>query len=388
MPRKWSGLFMLATIAAGALSGCKRSQERNDFAIPSVRVLKASASAEDEGLKYSVSLLPNRQTDLAFKSAGIIESIRTVKGGDGQPRAITMGDPVLAGVPLAHVRTRDYQQKLDQAQAQLKDATAQHADAEAALKLAETSFKRASNLYGEQSLTKQDYDRALQQRDAALAGVQRGEAGIANANALVEQARLALGDTSLTAPYSGVVVARYVELGNLVGNSTPAFTIAAVSVLKANFTIPESALPLVKLGRKLQIRLADGSREIDARITAISPAADPQSRVFAVQLTVANPRGEFKPGMIGVLELRPESGAKPHILVPVAALVHANDGQGFAVWVIDGTEPTPRVRKRAVSVGSAVGSKVQILSGLAAGDRYVSNGAQLLQGDQTVRVVE
>jgi RND family efflux transporter MFP subunit len=351
-------------------------------------VLKASASPEDEGLKYSVSLLPNRQTDLAFKSAGIVESIRTVKGGDGQPRAITMGDPVLAGVQLARVRTTDYQQKLDQAQAQLRDATAQHADAEAALKLAETSFKRASNLYGEQSLTKQDYDRALQQRDAALAGAQRGEAGIANANALVEQARLALEDTFLTAPYSGVVVARYVELGNLVGNSTPAFTIADVSVLKANFTIPESALPMVKLGRKLQIRLADGSREIDARITAISPAADPQSRVFAVQLTVANSNGEFKPGMIGSLELRPESGAEPHILVPVAALVHANDGQGFAVWVLDGTEPMPRVHKRAVSVGSAVGNKVQILGGLGAGDRYISDGSQSLQDNQIVRVVE
>jgi RND family efflux transporter MFP subunit len=328
--------------------------------------------------------LPNRQVDQAFKSAGIVAQIRTARGG----RALTMGDPVRAGDVLARVRAIEYQQRVDQAQAQLRDYVARRENARAALELAEKTFARASNLYRERSLTKQDYDRAQQQRDSAAAQAEQAEAGIASARTQLAEAQLAVSDTEIKAPFSGVIVARRIETGALAASSVPAFTIADIVLVKADFTIPDAALPQVSLGRKLTIRLTETGREIPARVTAMSASADPQSRVFTVELTAANPKGDLKPGMIGSVDLQPESQAPPHIEVPLTALAQSKTYQGFALFVVDRPAGAARVHERPVSIGATVGGNVQVLSGIDEGDRIVVVGAQNLHDNDAVRVLE
>jgi len=381
-------LFGIAAFAVWSFEGCKKQTANPEENLPTVRLARVELGHTDEGIRYSVSLLPNRQADLSFKSAGIIDQIRMVRDNGGTLRPVTMGDPIQANEALARVRALDYQQKIDQSEAQLGTATAQHEDARAALELAEKNFGRADNLYRDQSLTKQDHDRALQQRDSAAAQLQQADAGIANAKAQLAQAQLALRDASLTAPFSGLVVSRRVELGDLVANSTTAFTVADISQVKANFTVPDTALSQVKPGRKLSIFLMGGQREVPAKITAISPSADPQSRVFTVELTAPNPSGELKPGMIGAVELQPVAQVEPHITVPLAALVQSKPEQGFAVFVVDEDTHLPRVHQRLVSIGDTVGSQVQILKGINVGSRVVTVGAQTLHDNDAVRVIE
>jgi multidrug efflux system membrane fusion protein len=310
-----------AALLLAGLPGCKHKPP--DALPPVVRVGTPAPAPEETGIRYSISLVPYRQADLAFKSPGIVERILEVPGLDGRVREVTMGDRVSAGAELAHVRTTDYSQKTDQANAALGQAAANLASAEASQHLAAVNYERASNLFREASLTKQDYDRAVQQRDAADAALKQAEAGVANAQAQLAQANLALHDTAIVAPFNGVVIARQIEIGNLAGNSTPAFTVADIHRLKADFTVPAEELASFHKGSRVALTLPNAQHPVDGAVTAVSPSADPQSRVFTVEITIDNPKNEFKPGMIGSLELPRAHVPSQRLTVPLAALVRA-----------------------------------------------------------------
>ena len=247
--------------AALGTCGCRKTEPPLQANLPTVTTVEAHMEAAQEGTNYSVSLIPNRQADLEFKSSGIVDEIRMVRGADGRMRELTMGDVVASGEVLAHVRMRDYENSLDQARAQLQDVMARRDSAMATLVQAQNDYERATHLYELQSMTKQDFDRAQQEIDSAKASMHQVEADIVNDKAAVAQAELAMSDTAAVAPFSGVVVARQVELGNLVGNSTVAFTVEDISLLKADFTVPDTVLPMIELGRKIRIRLLGGARE-------------------------------------------------------------------------------------------------------------------------------
>jgi RND family efflux transporter MFP subunit len=374
-------------LAALAVCGCTKSAPPAQSNLPTVRTVTASLGKMDEGVNYSVALVPNRQADLAFKSGGIVDEIRMVRGADGRMREITMGDPIATGEVLAHVRTADYRHSLDEAEEQVRDAVARRESAGASLAQAENDYSRATHLYQERSMTKQDFDHAQQQHDAALASVHQADADVANDKAAVALAELALHDTAITAPFSGVVVTRQVELGNLAGSSAAAFTVADISLLKADFSVPDIALSRVKLGREVTIRISGGAREYPARITAVSPSADQTSRVFTVEVTLPNPGRDLKPGIIGSIDLGPSQQVHPHISIPIKALVQSDSNHGFAVFVLD-TSSAPHAHFRPVQIGASSGGNVQVLGGLGIGERVVADGAQNLHDNDAVGVLE
>jgi RND family efflux transporter MFP subunit len=373
--------------AALGTCGCRKTESPLQVKLPTVTAVAAHMEAAQEGTNYSVSLIPNRQADLEFKSSGIVDEIRMVRGADGRMRELTMGDVVTSGEAMAHVRMRDYENSLDEAQAQLHDVMERRNNAMATLVQAQNDYERATHLYQSQSMTKQDFDRAQQEIDSAKASMHQVEADIVNSKAAVAQAELALSDTAVVAPFSGVVVARQVELGNLVSNSTVAFTVEDISLLKADFTVSDTVLPTIELGRKIRIRLLDGEREIESRVTAVSPSADSQSRVFTVELTVPNPKADLKPGMIGSIDLEPAQQSQAHITVPLSSLVQSDPDHGFALFVLDNAQ-VPHVHLRPVQLGANVGGKVQVLSGLNVGERVIAFGAQNLHDNDAVRVSE
>src|SRR5260370_33739368 len=99
-------------------SGCtKRIQPVT--VVPTIQLGTAAMTSDDPGAHYSVSLTPFRLANIAFKSSGIVDQIREVRGADGRMRGITMGHPVPAGSPLGHVRLVDYQPKMDADEASL-----------------------------------------------------------------------------------------------------------------------------------------------------------------------------------------------------------------------------------------------------------------------------
>src|SRR5262249_11542194 len=124
------------------------------------------------------------------------------------------------------------------------------------------------------------------------------------ARAALGTANLGLHDTSLSAPFPAALVQRTVEVGSLVAPGGAAFTLADVSSVKASFGVPDVMVVKLKTGAKLNLFTeALPDYRFEGMITNIAAVADSSTRLFQVQVSVANPQGRLKPGMIATLAL-------------------------------------------------------------------------------------
>ena len=352
--------------------------------------------------RYSASIDPFSTVNLAFKSAGIVDSICQVRGADGRMRAIQAGDKVEKDTELARVRTLDYQQHVDQAEsqhaqaeAQLQQAQAQLTQARANFSEADIEFTRASNLFQSASLVKPQYDQAKGRYDAGAASVAAAEsqvkgaqAGVATAQSAVNQAKLSLSDTSLRAPIGGWIAARNVDNGSIVGNSTVGFTLMDTSLVKAVFAVPDTSLAAIRLGQKQTVTLDALQRGVQGVVTSIAPQADPKARVFAVEVTLENAHELIRPGMIGSLTLGVVHDSTPRLVVPLSAVVRApSDPNGFAIFRLVDREGKSFVAAQVIQIGQTFGNSIEVTSGLKAGERIVAMGGSLVRDGQEVRVL-
>ena len=138
-------------------------------------------------------------------------------------------------------------------------------------------------------------------------------ASVSGAQAQLSEANVALAYCSLQAPFNGWIVSRNVDLGTLVGPATNGFTVADTQSVKAVFGVPDTSISRVHLGQHLAITTDAFPQPFDGRVSAISPAADPKSRVFSVEVTIANPRDRLKSGMIASLALNGSQLKQSHV---------------------------------------------------------------------------
>jgi RND family efflux transporter MFP subunit len=365
-------------LAAWMMTGCAAEKMAMEKPVPPVRVAEATASAEIPRVRYSANIEPKEQVGVAFKAAGYIRDILQAPGADGRMRNIQEGDIVGRGMVLARVDAMDYSERLNQVRASLREA-------EAGLQKARTDFERAGRLFASESLTKPEYD-------AAATSLEVSQARVESAQAVVKQSETALEDTALVAPLTGVVLQRSVEVGSLAGVGTVAFVLADTTSVKAVFGVPDVMMRRARLGAGLSVRTESfGTTDFPGRITAVSPAADASSRVFSVELTIANPRNLLKPGMIATVEVseREDPTANPSLpLVPLRAVVETPGAtKGFAVFVVEDREGKSMARARAVTVAQVFGNQIALSEGIAVGERVVVSGAAQLVDGEEVRVI-
>lgn len=276
---------------------------------------------------------------------------------------------------LAEVRPNDYREKS-------AEATSKLAEAQALVQKASQDFDRASRLFASQSITKPEFDSAKAQVDAARAKEQ-------GAQAMVEEGQIALRDTELRSPLPGVVLKRLVEVGSLVGPGTPGFSVADTSSVKVVYGVPDTLVQKVKLGSAMTIAAeAAPGRVFHGRITAIAPNADARSRLFNVEITVPNPDGVLKVGMIASLEVPDARPAMPLDVVPISAIVRSKtDPAGYAVFVVETRGEQQVARIREVKLGEAHGNLIAVTSGVNPGEAVIVIGATLVADGQKVRII-
>jgi RND family efflux transporter MFP subunit len=372
--RRLNGSHFIAAIAAlASLVGCRQESRIPSRPPTSVRLATVTrVQTSDDALRYSASIIPYAQVELAFRTSGYVTGVKQVMGADGRIRDIGTGDYVENGTVLAHVRLEDMENQVAQAQAQLDQAVAQHAQAD-------QDFGRAKVLFLTQSLTKPDYDQSEQRFNSTLASVD-------NAKAALRQAELSLGDSDLKAPFSGFVLNRFIELGSLVSPSSAAFKIADISSAKATFGVPDYALSRVRLGQRLSIALQDDVTPFVGRVTSISPSADPRDRVFAIEVTIANESGRLKPGMIASLGLG-ESLRTSDPSVPLSAIVpYPSEPGRFAVMVAQEHVGKWIASLREVKLGATHETSIAVV-GVQTGENVVAIGAQLLKDGEPIEVI-
>jgi RND family efflux transporter MFP subunit len=367
----------LAGILLGAALGTGCGKAAAEKPSRPVRVETVDRQAAQDGLRYSATIQAREQVPLAFKVGGYVREVQQRTGPDGRPRNLQQGDRVARGTVLARVNPADYQERVNQARAQV-------AEAEAALTRSRADQARAETLYQGKALTRPEYDAATA---ALAAGVARAE----GARAQLEAAQISMRDATLVAPADGVLLSRAVEVGSLAQAGTVAFTLADVAQVKAVFGVPDQVVQRVQVGTALRVTSdAFAGAEFHGRVTAVSPSADAQSRVFSVEVTIPNPERQLKPGMIATVEVA--SAGLPDIAagaptVSVAAVVKSKRPGAFAVFVADGPDEGATARARDVSLGRISGNRVAVDGGLQVGERVIVSGASLLIDGDRVRVI-
>ena len=328
-------------------------------------------------MRFSAVVTPYAQVPLAFRIPGYVTSLKQVLV-DGSIRDIAEGDSVSKGAVLAHIRATEYQNKVRQASSEVESAQA------AAVK-AQLDFDRASRLYEAQSLTKPEFEAARAQHDGTQAQLRAAQAQTA-------EAQVCLGDTTLVAPFSGDIVKKSVELGSFVGPGSPAFELASTDVVKIVVGVPDTVVRSIKVGQPVDVAIdAFPSRTFHARISRISSAADTTTRNFDVEVAIPNRDQLLKVGMIGSLQLaHGEEASEKHVsslLAPLSAIVQANDGK-YGVFVISTSSAGDIASLHSVEIGAVNGTDVIVVSGLSAGERIITTGANLLKDGQRVEVVQ
>jgi len=283
--------------------------------------------------------------------------LRTLVPGKITEVNMDIGDHVKKGEVLLQIRKRDYQLALEQAEASLAQARARYDNAK-------REYNRIKNLYQAGSASEQ-------QRDQSESSYQQAEAALKQAKAARDDAQQKLDDTTIRAPYEGVITSRYVMEGEYANTGEPAFEITDLSVLEAEMDIPERYAGSIPKGLKAKLTFTANFQTYNGVVSHVNPSIDPSTGTFTIKVKVKNPDYTLPSGLFCTSSLELPT-FKDQPAVPEEAL-NEDEGQAI-VWVIkDG-----KAQKRQVTKGVTQGNWVMIDSGLKIGEQVAVSGTSTL----------
>ena len=280
------------------------------------------------------------------------------------------GDALRRGAPLATIDAAEFVQ----AQNDLITAVAQ-------MRLAKANEARKHGLYDAKGGSLQDWQQAqadLATADAALKAVRNRLRILGRTDAQIDalQASDHVNATAtLQAPIDGVVVDRQVGPGQYVqsGAGTALFTLADVSSVWLVANVREEDAPFIRKGQPVEVSVnAFPGKVFRARVTYVAAQVDSSTHRLPVRAEIPNPDGALKPSMFATFRII-SSGGTQSPAVPESAIVY--DGPDPHVWVVEGDAAHPAIGIRPIRVGHTQSGLVQVLAGLAPGDRIVTRGS-------------
>lgn len=293
-----------------------------------------------------------------------------------------LGSHVKKGDLLAVIETPELDQQLAQAKADL--ATAQSNAA-----LAKVTADRYQGLIAQNAVSQQDTDNALSALAARKTEVNSAEANVKRIEELQSFERI-------TAPFDGVITARNLDIGQLVtsagSTTTPGagtvdsskavFVISAIERLRVFVNVPQVYAPDAKNGVIATLNLPQyPGRSFRGKLVRTSDAVDPATRTLLAEVDVDNRTGELLPGSYTEVHLNVSSGA-PALTIPVSAAILEPDGLHAAT--VDSSNHAHIVR---ITPGRDYGSSIEVLGGLAPGQKVIANPPDSLTDGEEVRVV-
>ncbi len=292
---------------------------------------------------------------------------------DAQPAVD--GSLVSADAPLYRIRRARYQAEATRAEGTLAAAQAQLTNTQA-------SVVRQESLWKNHNTSEADLLNARAQRDQAKAGITQAQADL-------ELARINLADTEIAAPFAGQLGASKVSVGTWLPVGQALGTLVQLDPIRVRFEVPEP-LYLAHFADQggtdrvaVRLRLADGTLfDQTGRIEFFDNRVAAATGSIAVFATLPNPGHRLRPGMYVRVLLERDLGI-PSLSIPQSALLNDQLGQYVYLVAADG-----KAQRRNVTVGDPVGERILILEGLAAGEQVVAAGLQRLRPGLAVQVIE
>lgn len=402
-PLKWVILLVVLGIAALALYQVwgftqKRtaSQRVGQVEIP-VQVSLVTRKDITHFLSATGDIAPLMQVDLFPKVSGYLERID-----------VNIGDSVRQGQRVAQIDRADFLQKVKEAEAKVAYARAQLSElmagsrpeelrqAEEAVRQAQSRFdnakmqrERVEALFKRQVISKKEMDSAemeyivaeaqLEASQQHLKLVKEGarqevrdasQAKLKEMEAILEQERIRLQNTSILAPFSGEIVRKYVDAGALVSPSTPLVSLVHTETLKVVANVLERDIPLLKQGMKASVQTeAYPGKSFEGKVARINKALDVATRTLQAEIYIPNSNRLLKPGMFARLTVA--LSEKPKTLVIPRSAVLEEGGSKF-IFVIKGNQAI----RTSVVMGLEEDPFAEVLEGVSEGDSVVVRGQE------------
>jgi len=404
-----SSLTLLSVVA-----GCARQEADPPALVRPVKTMVVAGAEDYRSRSFPGTVEASRRVELAFQVPGLIVEF-----------PVREGQEVSEGELIGRLRPDEFEARLASLQGQLDQArarlqalrmgereeerrrrAAQVRATEARLVNARTEYERFSRLMRTNSVAVADFEAsqaaylvAQEEHEIALEMVAKGMVGreedilamegeVRSLEGRVVEANLQLQDTSLRAPYDGVIAQRFVEDGQNVRAKEPVVRFQDVEEVEIAVDVPETVMAAdIALADIVQLTAeVSGAPGIQFPVTIreMAQVADPTTQTFNVRVVMEAP-SEIRvlPGMTATVTAvyRRASILGTRLLVPISTLYQTDAGQQVA-WVLG---PDDTVRPRPVKVGAALGGQVEILEGLEPGERIAIAGATFLRDGMKVR---
>jgi HlyD family secretion protein len=392
--RVWALIGLIALTACrhdAAEAEKKRAAGAGSRDPKQVKLVAVEARQLDQLVTVSGTLAADEHATVATKVSGRLASI-----------SIDLASAVQRGQPIAQIDPADFKLRVDQTTAQLAQAraelgldpggsvdqldietTAVVKQARATLDEAKSKVERARSLAQEGIMTSAD-------KDAAEAAYARAESGLQSAleqvkirQAAVKQrlselkmAQQQLADTVVTSPLAGIVQVRRANVGEFLQSGAPIAEVVRIDPLRLRVAVPEREANGIQPGQLVRVRVDGDAAEYTGKVARLAPALDPQSRTLLCEADIANP-GKLRPGSFARAEIVVGSRVVP--TVPTSAIVRFA-GIEKVLQVASG-----KAVEKAVETGKTSGDRIEIVSGVKAGELVVLVPGSLQQG-QSVRV--
>lgn len=345
--QKYIIYFLIVTSYFLLVSGCKDkvkpgTAEVKRQVVTGVTLAEVHPSQVDEYYETSGTVKAKTISIVASRVMGTVTSVKVKKG-----------DRVHAGQVLMTIDDRDIVQRVKAAEKAVEAAKQNKS-------LSDITYQRYKNLYDEKAISQQEIDQIETQKKVSDMEYER-------AMAMLAEAQVNHGFTRITAPISGIITEKKIELGSMAIPGIPILTVEDNSYFRIEANVDERLSGKLKRGMPVDVIIDSIGKQVKGRISEIVPAIDPMSRTFLIKVDLKMP--SLKTGIYGKV-LIPE-GKKESILIPQKAIVEK--GQLVGVYVVDNKGITTY---RLIKTGKKYGEQIEILSGLSSGEKIIVGGVE------------
>jgi len=338
---------------------------------PTVKVITVKKGDISVPLEATGTIFPEYESKIGPKISGTIEIVY-----------VDEGDTVQKGQPLVQLDQQDLLIAVRQGQAAVRVAEAQLREAEVKGENLKKEKERLANLLKKNVISQQKYDDIDTAYSMAVTGMEVIRAQILSSRENLAMAEQKLSDTVIIAPFSGLIVKRFINQGEFVSTMPPSplFLMMSIDKVKTEIGLPEIHIAHIHIGNPVDVTVDTYPGSIfKGTISTINPMVDPVSRAFTVKVEIPNKDHRLKPGMFARVTIYPTIH-KGALIVPFKSVMK-REGMAF-VFVIEGTT----VRLRAVTAGITNEREIEVIDGVKEGEEVVIEGHYGMADKTTVRV--
>lgn len=336
----------------------------------SVKVKKVETVENISNLSYEASLEPVEEGYLSSKIGGKVVEVLLENS-----KYISKGDPVI------RLDDQDIRNSLKLAESQLAASNAGLLNIQMNLENAQRDFDRQKALLDQGAISSAVFENSEAALKAAKVSLEVSKANIQTNQVTVENLRSSLSNTIITAPISGVVSEKNVNLGQYVNPGATLGKVIDISSVYAVIDVGQDDLNFVKVGQKTQVKVGQtDSKAYSGEVSSVEASANSSSRSFKGRVRIENKDQVLRPGIYAKVEI-PNNQQREMIALPMEAL--SGNGGSYSVYMND----NGIARKKSVTIGDFAKNMVEIKTGVQKGDAVICTNVNMLQDGSEITIV-